>query len=196
MLKFKNIYKLLIQVKQVPNPNFLKFIPIGKQSKRCLMFTTCLKPIQHNGVTREFYGMDYISISKKNESKWDDLRSRIFEQIFDQYESNQEGSEKQFLFEGFKQNKDSVIQDDDSKPIQLIKDILNHRIRPDFQEIGGDIVFREFDELNGILYLYKKGSCVECPATATTLKNRFEKMLCQNVDQVKQVIAEDYVGYD
>lgn len=67
----------------------------------------------------------------------------------------------------------------------MIKEIIDSRIRPTVQEDGGDIVFREFDEQNGIVYLYMKGSCAGCPSSAITLKNGIERMLCHYIVEVK-----------
>ncbi|CAD8142264.1 unnamed protein product [Paramecium octaurelia] len=114
------------------NPKFLKFIPIGKyvmkdgtydfpRAKEAQCSPLALNLFSIDGVTRVFYGMDYISIAKKEDSKWDDLRSKIFEYMFDQFELNQAGSERKFIYEGFKQNQDSIFKEDDSKVIKNLK---------------------------------------------------------------------------
>jgi hypothetical protein len=68
-------YLLFIQTKPTPNPNFLKFIPTGKEvMKSGTMDITAPKyantsPLAQklfkiDGVTRVFYGANYVSISK------------------------------------------------------------------------------------------------------------------------------------
>jgi hypothetical protein len=68
-------YGLFIQTKSTPNPNFMKFVPTGKTvMKSGTMDITALKyasmsPLARKlfaieGVTRVFYGADYISIAK------------------------------------------------------------------------------------------------------------------------------------
>lgn len=76
----------------------------------------------------------------------------------------------------------------------MIKEIIDTRIRPTVWEDGGDIVFREFDEKNGIVHLFMKGSCAGCPSSAVTLKKGIERMLTHYVAEVKEVLAEDYEG--
>ena len=43
-----------------------------------------------------------------------------------------------------------MVQDGDSEIVILIKEILETRVRPVVQEDGGDIVYSEFDEKNGV----------------------------------------------
>ena len=52
----------------------------------------------------------------------------------------------------------------------MIKEIIATRIRPTVNEDGGDIVYREFDEESGTVYLLMKGSCAGCPSSEVTLK--------------------------
>lgn len=69
--------------------------------------------------------------------------------------------------------------------VQMIKEIIETRIRPTVQEDGGDIVYREFDEDTGTVHLYMKGSCAGCPSSEVTLKSGIEKMLMHYVVEVK-----------
>ena len=47
------------------------------------------------------------------------------------------------------------ISTDDSETVQMIKELLETRIRPAVMEDGGDIVFRDFDEETGTCF-YKQ----------------------------------------
>jgi Fe-S cluster biogenesis protein NfuA len=76
--------------------------------------------------------------------------------------------------------------------VQVIKEIIETRIRPTVQEDGGDIVYRKFEEDTGTVFLYMKGSCAGCPSSDVTLKQGIERMLCHYVAEVKRVEAEDY----
>ena len=69
----------------------------------------------------------------------------------------------------------------------MIKEIIATRIRPTVQEDGGDIVYRDFEEASGIVYLYMKGSCAGCPSSDVTLKQGIERMLCHYVAEVRSV---------
>lgn len=70
-----NRYFLFIQTKITPNPNFLKFIPTGKivmksgtmditAPKYATISPLAQKLFNIDGVTRVFYGADYVSIAK------------------------------------------------------------------------------------------------------------------------------------
>lgn len=76
----------------------------------------------------------------------------------------------------------------------MIKEIIETRVRPVVAEDGGDIVYKEFDEKNGIVYLEMKGSCSGCPSSAVTLKSGIERMLTHYIAEVKEVKAIDYEG--
>ena len=82
-LSKKLFYLLFIQTQKTPNPNFLKFIPISKlvmgsddpvdidsPEKAFNVSPLARKLFKVDGVTHVFYGKDYISISKKEESNW------------------------------------------------------------------------------------------------------------------------------
>ena len=44
---------------------------------------------------------------------------------------------------------DTVIRDDDSEAVQMIKEIIETRIRPFVQEDGGDVRLVDFNEETG-----------------------------------------------
>lgn len=67
------------------------------------------------------------------------------------------------------------ITEDDDETVQMIKELLDTRIRPTVQEDGGDIVFMGFE--NGIVKLKMQGSCTGCPSSVVTLKNGIQNML-------------------
>ena len=47
----------------------------------------------------------------------------------------------------------SKSDSDDSEVVQLIKEIIDSRIRPVLNEDGGDVEFRKFDEKHGVVIL-------------------------------------------
>lgn len=91
-----------------------------------------------DGVTRVFYGRDYISVSKKEEINWDQIKPMIFEAIMDQFSTNEKGEEKPLMLEDYVEAEDTKILDTDSevqvlilfKVVQMIKEIIATRIRP------------------------------------------------------------------
>ena len=94
------------------------------------------------------------------------------------------------LFSEGNEHKDSLeINDDDSEVVQMIKELLELRIRPSVQEDGGDIVFKDFDEESGVVYLTMQGSCSGCPSSSVTLKSGIENMLMHYIPEVTEVLA-------
>lgn len=67
------------------------------------------------------------------------------------------------------------IDENDSEIVQMIKELLDTRIRPTVQEDGGDIVFMGYED--GIVKLKMQGSCSSCPSSIVTLKNGVQNMM-------------------
>ena len=189
---------IFIQSQETPNPNFLKFVPTGKNVMETGTYdftsvqTAIKSPLADKifhipGIFKVFYGSNYISIGKNEEINWEDIKPLIFEAIEDHY-----NSEKPLFTEKIKVAKENEILDTDSETIQLIKEIIETRIRPVLQEDGGDVVFRKFDEDHGIVILELQGSCTGCPSSEVTLKGGIERMLLHYVAEVKAVHAFDH----
>jgi Fe-S cluster biogenesis protein NfuA len=86
---------------------------------------------------------------------------------------------------------DTAADDDDDEVVQLIKELLDTRIRPAVQEDGGDIVFKGFDEDTGVVLLQLQGSCASCPSSTATLHGGVERMLMHYIPEVKGVLQQD-----
>lgn len=69
----------------------------------------------------------------------------------------------------------SEINEDDDEIVQMIKELLDTRIRPTVQEDGGDVLFVDFKD--GVLTLKMQGSCSSCPSSIVTLKNGVSYLL-------------------
>ena len=135
-----------------------------------------------SGVNGVFFASDFLTVSKSEDSDWTTLKPQIFEQIMDFYSAGEP------LFSEGNEHKDSLeINDDDSEVVQMIKELLELRIRPSVQEDGGDIVFKDFDEESGVVYLTMQGSCSGCPSSSVTLKSGIENMLMHYIPEVTEV---------
>merc|ERR1719488_180527 len=92
------------------------------------------------------------------------------------------------LIDGDGEEVDSLaINDDDSEVVQMIKELLDMRIRPSVQEDGGDIAYHGFDEESGVVTLEMQGSCSGCPSSSVTLKSGIENMLMHYIPEVTEV---------
>jgi Fe-S cluster biogenesis protein NfuA len=60
-------------------------------------------------------------------------------------------------------------------------------IRPSLRADGGDIEL--VDVKDGVVSVKLKGACAGCPMSTMTLKNGIERMLKQELSDIKEVIA-------
>lgn len=72
---------------------------------------------------------------------------------------------------------------------EKVKDIID-AIRPNLQSHGGDIEFVSVEKDN-IVKVRLQGACSGCPGARMTLKNGVERLLKEQIPDVKEVIAVD-----
>ena len=183
---------MFIQTQDTPNPNSLKFLPGVKvleqgQTKDfpnateayCSQLAKMLFRIE--GVKSVFYGPDFITVTKLDEDvEWKLLKPEIFAVIMDFFASGMP------ILSENQPAADTQISEDDDEIVQMIKELLDTRIRPTVQEDGGDIVFMGFEE--GILKLKMQGSCTSCPSSVVTLRNGVQNMMQFYIPEVLGVI--------
>jgi Fe-S cluster biogenesis protein NfuA len=61
------------------------------------------------------------------------------------------------------------------------------KIRPSLQADGGDVEL--IDVKDGVVTVKLKGSCAGCPMSQMTLKQGIERVIKQEVPEVKEVVA-------
>ncbi len=61
------------------------------------------------------------------------------------------------------------------------------KIRPALQADGGDVELVDVSE--GVVKLELKGACAGCPMSAMTLRNGIERLLKEQVPEVKEVVS-------
>ena len=179
---------MFVQTEITPNPNSLKFMP-GKTVSNCGSFEITKKEkidnelvrnlLSVNGVTGIFLGADFISVNKKEEEKWEDIKHIVISLINDFYSSG-----KEFVIDKSLDAKEKINLIEIEK--QIIK-ILDTKIRPAVAKDGGDIKFKEFKD--GIVKVQLQGSCSGCPSSTMTLKQGIQNLLCHYIPDVKEVIA-------
>ncbi len=59
------------------------------------------------------------------------------------------------------------------------------KIRPSLQADGGDVEFVAVED--GVVKLRLKGACAGCPMSQLTIKNGIERLLKQEIPEVKSV---------
>lgn len=187
---------MFIQTEDTPNPATLKFLP-GKdvlgEGRAALEFErggdVSTAPLAEMlfmipGITRVFYGADFISVTKTDDAKWPHLKPAVLGAIMDFYVAGGQpiiGDETpldadEFTYEG-----------ETLEIVEQIKEIIELRVRPAVAQDGGDIVFKRYIEGDGIVYLEMRGACAGCPSSTMTLKSGIENLLKHYVPEVNAV---------
>ena len=179
---------MFIQTEKTPNPNSLKFIPEKKVLSEGVIEifeknqanNELLKNIMSiEGVVSIFLAENFLSVNKKKDIDWEEIKHIIKSFINDYYASGNE-----IIID---QQKTS-IKNGELKDIEknIIK-ILDTKVRPAVARDGGDIKFHEFKD--GIVKVKLQGSCSGCPSSTMTLKQGVQNLLCHYIPEVKEVIA-------
>ena len=179
---------MFVQTQKTPNPNSLKFIP-GKLVSNNGSFEINNKDeinndlirniLSINGVTGIFLGEDFLSVNKKENTNWEDVKHIVISLINEFYSDG-----KEFVIDKKLDNEKQANFDEIEK--QIIK-ILDTKIKPAVARDGGDIKFKEFK--NGVVTVQLQGSCSGCPSSTMTLKQGVQNLLCHYIPEVKEVIA-------
>ena len=179
---------MFVQTEITPNPNSLKFIPGKPVSRSGPIEITNKDEINNdlirnvlsiNGVTGIFLGEDFLSVNKKENTNWEDVKHIVISLINEFYSDG-----KEFILDKKLDNKKQANYDEIEK--QIIK-ILDTKIKPAVARDGGDIQFKEFK--NGVVTVQLQGSCSGCPSSIMTLKQGVQNLLCHYIPEVKEVIA-------
>tara|TARA_Y100000022_G_scaffold62419_1_gene53569 strand:+ start:71 stop:610 length:540 start_codon:yes stop_codon:yes gene_type:complete len=178
---------MFVQTESTPNPNSLKFLPGKKVSNSGPYEITNKDDIQNelvrnilsiNGIEGIFLGEDFISVNKRDDINWEEIKHIVISLINDFYSDGRE-----FVI-------DKNVNDDDldlSEIEKKIVKILEEKIRPAVARDGGDIKFKEFTD--GIVKVQLQGSCSGCPSSTMTLKQGVQNLLCHYIPEVKAVEA-------
>jgi Fe-S cluster biogenesis protein NfuA len=63
------------------------------------------------------------------------------------------------------------------------------KVRPYIQSDGGDITLVAIHEDTGIVEVSLHGACNTCPSSTATLKGGVERMMRQEVPEIKEVVT-------
>jgi NFU1 iron-sulfur cluster scaffold homolog, mitochondrial len=178
---------MFVQTEITPNPNSLKFLP-GKKVSIGQSFEVTDKDetnndlikniLSINGVTSVFLGVDFLSVNKKEDVNWEDLKHIVISLINEFYSEG-----KEFVINKNLKETEIELLEVEKKIIKL----LETKIRPAVAKDGGDIKFKEFKD--GVVKVELQGSCSGCPSSTMTLKQGVQNLLCHYITEVKEVIA-------
>ena len=185
---------MFIQTEATPNPATLKFIPgrvvvdagTMEFSSREAAARSPLaeKLFDVPGVTGVFYGSDFITVTKAN-GEWQQLKPAILGAIMEHYMSGAPLLADGAAASDAADDEDEFFDEADAETVDMIKDLIETRVRPAVANDGGDITFRGFKD--GIVYLNMKGSCAGCPSSTATLQHGIQNLLKHFVPDVVEV---------
>jgi len=184
---------MIVETEHTPNPDTLKFLPGKKVSEvgpieflkndKDIKVSLANNILSLDGAVMVFFGKDFITVKKKKDINWEDLKHGIISEINDYYSK---GNQVVIKKESSKSKSHSEI-DQSNETINKINEILDSKIRPAVARDGGDIKFKSFE--NGVVTVELKGSCSGCPSSIMTLKQGVQNLLCHYIPEVKQVEA-------
>jgi NFU1 iron-sulfur cluster scaffold homolog, mitochondrial len=179
---------MFVQTQTTPNPNSLKFIPGKLVSNNGSLEITKKESTNNNlirnilsinGVTSIFLGFDFLSVNKKEDIDWEEIKHIVISLVNEFYAEG-----KEFIIDK------KIDEDKSSQLIEIEKKIikiLDTKIRPAVAKDGGDIKFKEYK--NGTVKVELQGSCSGCPSSTMTLKQGVQNLLCHYIPEVKEVEA-------
>jgi len=186
---------MFIQTEATPNPATLKFLPgetvvqngpfeftsadeaAGKSPLAEALFNVPAV----NGV---FFGFDFVTITKSDETEWQHLKPAVLGVIMEHYMSGVpvmvDGSAETEHVEGY-------VQEGSEEIVETIKELLETRVRPAVAQDGGDITFHGFKD--GRVFLKMRGACAGCPSSTATLQHGIQNLLKHFIPEVEAVEA-------
>ncbi len=181
---------MFIQTESTPNPATLKFLPgetvlpsgtadfpnpdAGAESP------LAARIFGVSGVTGVFFGPDFVTVTKSDETDWNHIKPAILGAIMEHYQSGDS-----VMGEDKTSGGHMAHEGENSEIVNQIKDLLDTRVRPAVAQDGGDITFHGFD--NGVVYLHMQGACAGCPSSTITLKMGIENLLRHYIPEVTEV---------
>jgi len=192
---------MFIQTETTPNPATMKFLPgqivieNGVEEFLNAHDAQARSPLAEKlfaipGVTGVLFGYDFITITKQTDPthnlQWGHLKPAILGTIMEYIMSGapiitalQDSAAKEI--------EDEFFAPADRETVEMIKELIETRVRPAVAQDGGDITFRGFE--HGVVYLNMRGACSGCPSSTATLKNGIENLLRHFVPEVNAVEA-------
>jgi Fe-S cluster biogenesis protein NfuA len=181
---------MFIQTEATPNPATLKFLP-GQSvletgtadftsSDGAANSPLATRVFSVNGVTGVFLGIDFVTVTKRDDLDWNHLKPSILGAIMEHFQSGDP------VMSGENTDSGHTAHDGpDSEIVDQIKELLDTRVRPAVAQDGGDITFHGFER--GVVYLAMKGACAGCPSSTMTLKMGIENLLRHYIPEVTEV---------
>ena len=180
----------MIQTETTPNPNSLKFLcenvisAVGTEEFHKNKVNEITNPfikelLNFEGVELVLLSKNFLSVKKKQETSWADLKPMVISHINDYFDRNNGPILRDISVDSNVNNNDETVN--------KILEVLDTKIRPAVAKDGGDIKFKSFE--NGVVKVELQGSCSGCPSSLMTLKQGVQNLLKHYVKEVNSVEA-------
>ena len=184
---------MFIQTEPTPNPATLKFLPgrsvlphgtLDIRDKAAAAQSPLAERLfEIDGIGGVFFGSDFISVTK-TDGEWHRLKPAILGAIMEHFMSGVPVLRAEEAAPG-EAATGEFFAPEDAETVNMIKDLIETRVRPAVANDGGDITFRGFKD--GIVYLDMKGACSGCPSSTATLRHGIQNLLRHYVPDVVEV---------
>lgn len=181
---------MFIETENTPNPATLKFLPgrevLGASTADFASPEAATRsPLATGlfglpGVARVFLGGDFITVTKTDDTDWQDLKPQVLGVVMEHFIAG-----RPVLEGGVVEASTQEFAPEDAEVVAQIRELLDTRVRPAVANDGGDIVFHGYKE--GVVFLHMQGACSGCPSSRATLKHGIENMLRHYVPEVVSV---------
>lgn len=187
----KNERTINIYMEANPNPNSLKFVANmmlvddgqsfdfpDKESAKDAPLAQEL--FEYDFVDRVFYMSNFVTVTKKDDVIWEEVKDKVRLHIKDYLESGKPIINKVV--------EEPLFDENDSETVKKIKGILDEYVKPAVEGDGGAISFHSYTD--GVVKVLLQGSCSGCPSSTVTLKAGIENLLKRMLPEIKAVEAE------
>jgi Fe-S cluster biogenesis protein NfuA len=175
---------ITVYAESTPNPSVMKFVANKKLVDQIYEFKdideTSNAPLAqklfHFPFVKEvFMDTNYISITKFDVSKWDEIVMEIREFLRSFLEEGNEITTalKEILNTKTAEKLEVELDETSQQIIGIIEDYIKPAVAAD----GGNILFDSYNAENKNVQVILQGACSGCPSSTFTLKNGIENML-------------------
>ena len=183
-----------IYAESTPNPSVMKFVANKPIVSSTFEFknidqakdSPLAQKLFHFPFIKEiFIDYNYISITKYEISKWDEVTLELREFL------------KNYIEEGkiiINKKASNIELTSSVNPKKLnstenqIVSILDQYVKPAVASDGGNIAFKKYDSKNKILKVVLQGACSGCPSSTFTLKNGIENILKEMIPGIVEKV--------
>ena len=194
--KIQNNKSVTLYAESTPNPNVIKFVSNKILAKKIYDFKekklTEIDLIdtlfKFNFINEIFINENYISITKIEDSEWNEKVSETKE-LIKTYLNKKLNDFRNQLIKFNSDNKNKKFKSTDITSKKIIQ-ILDEYVKPAVASDGGNILFDSYNKKNKVVNVILQGACSGCPSSTITLKNGIENILKEMLPGVvKNVVA-------